>query len=322
MTGKSASFRAMLLGAVGGIAMLGASSGSQAAGLAFAAVEINDFGIYHSGAAPGLLGTQYDAADFTVLNIGNTGGTQALLPGFGAVSFGAGPLAGNVDVVQSCLGIGCPGQNSFGPTGAGHFARSDMRLAGQIITPPAASTATANTVSELRLTGAGSGGPNIGSVGTTSGFRLAAADSIIFDFDGIALLIVGITGVDESGNMLASNSFSISITDGIGNTVFEWTPDGTVNTAITGGTEYSDGSDLTRTISYAVSPNPLGSTTYNPGEAHFRAQTGVLGAGIDYVLSISHNSITNGLLRVPEPATLGLFGLGLAALGASKRRRD
>ena len=321
MTGKSALFRSALLGAVGAMALIGSGGGAQAVGLAFSALEINDFGIYHSGGAPGVLGTQYSVTDFTVLNIGNSGSTSAGLSGFGNTLDGVAGVAGGVDVLQSCLGIGCPGQNSFVQTGAGHFARADMRLAGQIITPPPGSTATANTVSELRLTSNASSGPNVATVGTTSGFRLAVADSIIFDFDAIALLIVGITGVDETGNMLASNSFTMSITDGIGNTVFTWTPDGTVNSSITGGTEFSDGSDLTRSISYAIPPNPLGSTTYNPGEAHFRAQTGVLGAGLDYVLSISHTSTTNGILRVPEPATLGLLGLGLAALGVGARRR-
>jgi len=302
--------------------MLASGADSHATGLAYAALEINDFAIYHSGIAPGVLGTQYAVTDFTVLNVGNSGGTQALLTGFAPVSFGTAGVAGPVDVVQSCIGIGCPGQNSFGQTGAGHFARADMNLGGQIITPPLGSTATANTVSELRLTSSASGGPNVGTVGTTSGFRLAVADSIIFDFDAITDLLVGITGIDEAGNMLASNSFSISITDGLGNTVFEWTPDGTVNTAITGGTEYSDGSDLTRSISYAIPPNPLGTTVYSPGEQHFRAETGLLAAGVDYTLSISHNSTTNGVLRVPEPATLGLLGLGILALGLRQRRRN
>src|SRR3546814_8210178 len=71
--------------------------------------------------------------------------------------------------------------------------------------------------------------------------------------------------------------------------VFSWNPNGTVDGAIVGGTENADGANLNQEISRLLP----GQTIVDTGLGLFSATTGLLDAGINYTLTISHNSFAD-----------------------------
>ncbi len=135
---------------------------------------------------------------------------------------------------------------------------------------------------------------------------------------------------------LAALSMSINIVGDQGNTdaasrglVFNWAPDGIVvpvtvanPSNILGGVETKDFFTLNTSVTATtLAPAPL---DYNPTQCAvgpcFAAYTNNLLAGA-YTLNVVMNEQDNVLL-VPEPGSIMLLGIGLAALGGFTRRRS
>ena len=127
---------------------------------------------------------------------------------------------------------------------------------------------------------------------------------------------------DTLVNAFAGSVWSINIINhATGVTVFDWTPDGILNSAITGGTEQADECDLTRSL---TAFGPAGHAVFDcAAGSHYRATTGLLLATNTYDLAITHQNQTNVLVQaVPEPSTILLAGFALACLGVGFRRKS
>jgi hypothetical protein len=130
-----------------------------------------------------------------------------------------------------------------------------------------------------------------------------------------------------AGGTVARGSLSVNITiTPVGGLVpiFAWAPDGNLGTGIVGGTELADSENLNQT-QQALSPGvtqtysgPYGADGYLP----YNAFTNPLAPG-NYTLGLTMTEHTDvKRTTIPEPASLALFGLGLAALGLTRRRKD
>lgn len=311
-TGRRFALRSLPLAAVAAAALLvGTAPDAKAGAIAYSNLHVTNFTISDSG------GTQYDASDFSALNVGNTSAANASINGAGSSTSDVGP--GNRDAAMVCLGAACGGigQNDFSQQ-VGTFSRGDSQLSGAIITGLGVpSSADAQSVADLNISdgNAASGG----TVGTTTEFTFAlgSADSITFEFDATPQLQAALSG--GTGQAQADVAFSIAIADANGTTLFSWAPDGVLGGTF-GGTENSDPNSLN------IGRGTLsdGTVAYNPGTGTYSATTGVLAAGQNYKLTINHQSTASGRFQateVPEPATLMMLGAGLLGLGAFGHRR-
>lgn len=295
---------------------------ANAAAKAFSSLHIEDFVFTDAGT-----GEQLEAGDFDLLLIGNTSNNSANLTGFVGETFGDGPTAGDADAAHACVGNGCASipigendfsQQTFPPPDS--FARGDSALTGSAI---GGSSVTADSVGEVQLlsTETGSGASDVGT-DTTFSFVLDTDRQVTVSFAAQGMLDVRLDPDSAPGSTTGADfEWSITVRNAdTGAVVFEWSPDGTVNANITGGTENADGADLSQEVTRQLP----GQTFIDTGLALFSATTDLLSANVNYTLTISHSSFaraTLNLVPVPEPASLALFSLGLLAVGLIAMQR-
>lgn len=286
----------LLIGAAAGAATVGFASKSYADALAFSSLEISNFVVLSGG-------SQLNAGDFDVLQIGNFGKSEATLDGSGNVS--SNPNDPSLICIGSCGGIG---QNDFSqqPLPASQFSRADAVLTGAAIVPGGANSSTVAEVQLNTTPSTGTAGSNTGT-GTLFSFNLANDQALTFEFNGDAFLRTMLT--DPDVNSFASMAWSLGIQDPSGATIFSFVPTGA------GG---GDPCSLNQSIT-VLDP---GDDSYTCSGA-FSTTTGVLDADVTYRLVINHESAANAAITAvpaPEPAAAGLLGLGLIGLARLRRR--
>ncbi len=198
-------------------------------------------------------------------------------------------------------------------------------------------------VGELTVTG--SLGENKSTTGFIVNIELIDTASLRFDFNAFKYLQAALTADSEVPGSSAQATLNVVVTinDELGDTVFEWAPNGAVGT-ITGGTETADAFSLNQNIQTVfpgqsptstpsgctISPvnmavgTGFGNTCFgwdplDPLAFAFSAFSQDLGPGF-YTIGLSAKNST-AITSVPVPGTLALMGLGLLGFCSSLRRR-
>lgn len=255
---------------------------------------------------------------------------------------------GFIDAPQSALGAVTKGQNNFSQQGQGaaSYSRGDAQIISSQIPPfPAGATSThAVNAAEAFLFETGNADAS-GRNGSNTGLRVnlvvgAPGATILFNFQAAPFMQVYLDALAGPGSSSSANmSLSFTITNALGLTVFNWSPDGAVGSGITGGTELADAADLnlsysanTLTSGNLLTYDPLGcgapngTGTSSSCGGTYTALTNNLAAG-NYTLTL--NTINSADLAifptvqlVSEPGTLALLGLGLTGLCLAGRQRQ
>ncbi len=266
-----------------------------------------------SAAMPAYAGAVYGTSSTNITGLGLTLSGSASYSGFSistsSAALGASSTGGAnaLDAPAACLGCGY--NNSFSAHGpsASPYAYGDALFAGNLLSGTASLSAIAE-VSQNTASGSAT------ATNTLLGFLSVTAPGSQFGVSFSALPYLGVdlvSGVAGAANL----SFSVTLTDLFGGSVFTWVPNG-VSGDVVGGTELADSFSLNQGVSLLQNP---GTSGFNPVTGNFSAISDPLAAGF-YQLSITMSN-SAFVSAVPEPGMPALLALGLAGLVLVSRRK-
>ena len=301
-----------------------AAGQAQAGAYGLAVNDINNFRITTSAGTLSLTGANRNASDSTYFEHAAAVNPRAV---------NTGPTA-NADVLQVCAGGGCGGlpQNNYAHSTALEFARGDAHSFGNMLTTAGASM---RAVSEAQRDTVGAASSTAGDTLTGSvNLTLSSAGFITFSFLGRRDLRSSVTTLGDKSNVSIMDIFSISCNaaspagcaaranaDGI---VFQFAPDGDASNGSDVNGNHTTGSSDPFSLNVTAGTNDPGTArTFTNDFARFSLTSNFALPAGSYTLNFSKSTRTDIVVieQVPEPGTLLLLGIGLAALASTRRRQ-
>jgi hypothetical protein len=294
-------------------------------------------------------GTHFSISDFSLANstakneVNNVtaelNGTLLAAGPFSTNAFGPAP---NIDLAPLCVGSGCAGviNNDFNTTVMSsalgdptvNQAYTDSLIAGSVIDGPVPTTgANIGAEATVGLIGDGSAAAGVTNAITSSIRFTYAGPATTFNikFDATAYMETFVSAFPKLPAVASaianfSQIFTLKDLNTVSN-VLNWTP----GTAASVGTSI-DAFNMTENVSSDQVTAQFSTTSLPTGQTYGVAQTGqffatsslALVTGHTYNLTASTNTSVSASLKVPEPASIALFGLGLLGLSQIRRKKQ